>query len=116
MALGRDLAIIDERGYVTITGRIKEMINRGGESISATEIERLIRRHPDVAAVVLVPMPDPDMGERVYAYIQPKTRAETNVSALIQKIIRQDRKQPCCFRSLRLRNDIRVSRKYFFAH
>lgn len=66
-----DLARIDSRGYITLTGRIKQMINRGGESISATEIERLINRHPDVAAVAVIPMPDPLMGERVCAYIQP---------------------------------------------
>jgi 2,3-dihydroxybenzoate-AMP ligase/mycobactin salicyl-AMP ligase len=41
-----DVAKIDEKGYITLTGRIKEMINRGGESISATEIEKLINRHP----------------------------------------------------------------------
>jgi len=73
-----DVATIDEKGYITLTGRIKEMINRGGESISATEIERLINRHPDVAAVAVIPMPDPIMGERVCAYIQPK--AETQLS------------------------------------
>lgn len=66
-----DLARIDPRGYITLTGRIKQMINRGGESISATEIERLIIRHPEVAAVAVIPMPDPLMGERVCAYIQP---------------------------------------------
>jgi 2,3-dihydroxybenzoate-AMP ligase len=70
-----DVARIDEKGYITITGRIKEMINRGGESISATEIERLVNRHPDVAAVAVIPMPDPIMGERVCAYVQPKTGA-----------------------------------------
>ncbi len=68
-----DLAKIDENGYITLTGRMKEMINRGGESISATEIERLIDRHQDVAAVAVIPMPDPVMGERVCAYIQPKS-------------------------------------------
>jgi len=67
-----DLARINDKGYITLTGRIKEMINRGGESISATEIERLIARHPGVAAVAVIPMPDPLMGERVCAYIQPK--------------------------------------------
>jgi 2,3-dihydroxybenzoate-AMP ligase/mycobactin salicyl-AMP ligase len=67
-----DLARINDKGYITLTGRIKEMINRGGESISATEIERLITRHPGVAAVAVIPMPDPLMGERVCAYIQPK--------------------------------------------
>ncbi len=66
-----DVAVIDERGYVRLTGRLKEMINRGGESISATVIESLISRHPSVAVVAVVPMPDPVMGERVCAYIQP---------------------------------------------
>jgi non-ribosomal peptide synthetase component E (peptide arylation enzyme) len=66
-----DLAVIDESGYIKITGRIKEMINRGGESISATMIESLINRHSDVAIVAVVAMPDPVMGERVCAYIQP---------------------------------------------
>lgn len=73
-----DLAKIDEKGYITLTGRSKEMINRGGESISATEIEKLINRHPDVAVVAVIPMPDPLMGERACAYIQ--TRPETTLS------------------------------------
>jgi len=78
-----DLARINEKGYITLTGRIKEMINRGGESISATEIERLITRHPDVAAVAVIPMPDPLMGERVCAYIQPKSDARLTFEAVI---------------------------------
>jgi 2,3-dihydroxybenzoate-AMP ligase/mycobactin salicyl-AMP ligase len=78
-----DLAKIDGKGYITLTGRIKEMINRGGESISATEIERLITRHPDVAAVAVIPMPDPLMGERVCAYIQPKAGARLTFEAVI---------------------------------
>jgi non-ribosomal peptide synthetase component E (peptide arylation enzyme) len=78
-----DVAKIDEKGYIKITGRIKEMINRGGESISATEIERLISRHSDVAAVAVIPMPDPLMGERVCAYIQPKTGAHLTFEGII---------------------------------
>jgi len=78
-----DVAKIDEKGYITLTGRTKEMINRGGESISATEIERLINRHPDVAAVAVIPMPDPVMGERVCAYIQPKTGAQLTFDEII---------------------------------
>jgi 2,3-dihydroxybenzoate-AMP ligase/mycobactin salicyl-AMP ligase len=66
-----DVAVIDDNGYIRLTGRLKEMINRGGESISATVIESLINRHPDVAMVAVVSMPDPLMGERVCAYIQP---------------------------------------------
>lgn len=67
-----DLARITEDGYITLTGRSKEMINRGGESISATEIEKLINRHSDVAAVAVIPMPDELMGERVCAYIETR--------------------------------------------
>jgi 2,3-dihydroxybenzoate-AMP ligase/mycobactin salicyl-AMP ligase len=78
-----DVARIDEKGYITLTGRLKEMINRGGESISATEIERLISRHPDVAAVAVIPMPDPEMGERVCAYVQPKPGAQLTFDAII---------------------------------
>jgi len=78
-----DVAKIDEKGYITLTGRIKEMINRGGESISATEIESLINRHPDVALVAVIPMPDPLMGERVCAYIQPKPGAQLTFDEII---------------------------------
>jgi non-ribosomal peptide synthetase component E (peptide arylation enzyme) len=78
-----DVARIDEKGYITLTGRIKEMINRGGESISATEIESLINRHPDVAVVAVIPMPDPLMGERVCAYIQPKPGAQLTSDKII---------------------------------
>jgi 2,3-dihydroxybenzoate-AMP ligase len=78
-----DVARIDEKGYITLTGRIKEMINRGGESISATEIERLITRHPEVAVVAVVPMPDPLMGERVCAYIQPKAGVQLTFERVI---------------------------------
>jgi len=78
-----DVAKIDEKGYITLTGRIKEMINRGGESISATEIERLINRHPDVAAVAVITMPDPIMGERACAYIEPKAGAQLSFEEII---------------------------------
>jgi 2,3-dihydroxybenzoate-AMP ligase len=78
-----DVVKIDEAGNVTITGRIKEMINRAGESISATEIESLIIGHPGVAMVAVIPMPDPVMGERVCAYIQPKSGANLNFDKII---------------------------------
>ena len=78
-----DLAVIDEKGTVTLTGRIKEMINRGGESISSTEIEKLIIGHPDVALVAVIPMPDPVFGERVCAYLQPKPGASLSFEKII---------------------------------
>lgn len=78
-----DLAIIDENGYIRLTGRIKEMINRGGESISATTIEGFITKHPDVAIVAVIPMPDPLMGERICAYIQPNAGCTLTFEAVI---------------------------------
>ena len=51
-------------GNYMIEGRKKDLINRGGEKISAEEIEELILRHPAVENVACVPMPDPVLGER----------------------------------------------------
>ena len=78
-----DVATINEKGYISLTGRVKEMINRGGESISATEIEKLINRHPDVAVVAVIAMPDPLMGERACAYIQPEKGAQLTFDGII---------------------------------
>jgi 2,3-dihydroxybenzoate-AMP ligase len=78
-----DVAVINNNGYIKLTGRIKEMVNRGGESISATEIERLIVCHTSVSAAAVIPMPDPVMGERVCAYIQPKTGIKLTFEEII---------------------------------
>ena len=85
-----DVAKVDENGNVTLAGRIKEMINRGGESISAVEVEKLIVNHPDVMFVAVVPMPDPEMGERVCAYIQPRPGARLHFNDIISFL--KDRK------------------------
>ena len=78
-----DVARIDEKGYITLCGRLKEMINRGGESISATEIEKLISEHPEVVIVAVVAMPDPQMGEKACAYIQAASGADMNFENII---------------------------------
>jgi len=85
-----DVAKIDPKGNITLVGRIKEMINRGGESISAVEVEKLIIDHPDVAFVAAVPMPDPEMGERVCAYIQPRPGARLQFNDILSFL--KDRK------------------------
>jgi non-ribosomal peptide synthetase component E (peptide arylation enzyme) len=54
---------------VSIEGRIKDLINRGGEKINAEEVESLLLRHPRVAAAAVVAMPDPRLGERTCAYV-----------------------------------------------
>ncbi|MEW6376694.1 MAG: AMP-binding protein [Thermodesulfobacteriota bacterium] len=73
-----DIARFDQEGRLTITGRKKDIIIRGGENISAIEVEELISDHPKVEQVAAVGMPDPILGERVCAFIKPKK--ETTVS------------------------------------
>jgi 3-phosphoshikimate 1-carboxyvinyltransferase len=63
-----DLAIIDESGYVRITGRVKDVINRGGEKVPVAEIEQLLHSHPVVREVAIVARPDERLGERACAF------------------------------------------------
>jgi fatty-acyl-CoA synthase len=65
-----DLAVIDEEGYCSIVGRVKDMIIRGGENISPREIEEFLYRHPAVLDVAVVGVPDPKFGEAVCACIR----------------------------------------------
>lgn len=62
--------IINPQGYIRITGRKKDIIIRGAENISATEVEELILTHPSVADAAVVGMPDPILGERVCAFVK----------------------------------------------
>ncbi len=64
-----DLAAQDADGFVTIQGRIKEMIRRSGENISATEVEAALLAIPGVAEAAALPVPDPLRGEEVKAYV-----------------------------------------------
>ena len=64
-----DLARIDSNGYVRITGRVKDVINRGGEKVPVAEIEQLLHAHPAVSDVAIVAMPDERLGERACAFI-----------------------------------------------
>lgn len=59
-----DLISIDPEGYITVQGREKDQINRGGEKIAAEEIENLLLRHPAVIYAALVSMEDELMGEK----------------------------------------------------
>jgi fatty-acyl-CoA synthase len=66
-----DLASMDDRGYLRIGGRLKEMIIRGGENIYPSEIEQVLVTHPGVADVAVVGVPDKVWGEQVAAFIRP---------------------------------------------
>jgi fatty-acyl-CoA synthase len=65
-----DLVSMDERGYTTITGRLKDMIIRGGENIYPREIEEILFEHPKLAEVAVVGLPDPKWGEIVAAFVR----------------------------------------------
>lgn len=71
-----DLGTVDAEGFVRITGRLKDIIIRKGENISAKEIEDLLFTHPRVAEAAVIGLPDPDRGERVCAVLVAADRAE----------------------------------------
>jgi acyl-CoA synthetase (AMP-forming)/AMP-acid ligase II len=64
-----DLGFVDARGYITVTGRKKDLIIRGGENISPKEIEDVLHQHPAVLEAAVVAMPHPRMGETPCAYV-----------------------------------------------
>jgi acyl-CoA synthetase (AMP-forming)/AMP-acid ligase II len=65
-----DLASMDDRGFLRIEGRLKDMIIRGGENIYPREIEDLLFEHPKVADVAVVGVPDDHWGEVVVAFVR----------------------------------------------
>jgi 3-phosphoshikimate 1-carboxyvinyltransferase len=77
-----DLARIDSSGYVRITGRVKDVINRGGEKVPVAEIEQLLHAHPAVRDVAIVAMPDERLGERACAFIVGELDFETMLEYL----------------------------------
>ena len=77
-----DLMRLHPSGNYIVEGRKKDLINRGGEKISAEEIENLILAHPVVLNVACVPMPDPLLGERTCAFVIPQPGETLTLSAL----------------------------------
>jgi fatty-acyl-CoA synthase len=67
-----DLGSMDERGFVRITGRVKEMIIRGGENFFPAEIENVLLEHPTVSEVAVVGLPDPKWGEIISCFVTTK--------------------------------------------
>ncbi|MBF5000804.1 AMP-binding protein [Nocardia sp. BSTN01] len=70
-----DLATMDDDGYVAITGRIKDMVIRGGENIYPREIEEFLYTHPDILDAQVVGIPDPKYGEELVAWIRMREGA-----------------------------------------
>ncbi|MBV9194141.1 MAG: AMP-binding protein [Solirubrobacterales bacterium] len=78
-----DLARIDEQGYLRITGRVKDVINRGGEKVPVAEIEQLLFGHPAIREVAIVAMPDERLGERACAFAVLEPGAELDLPAML---------------------------------
>ncbi len=91
-----DLACADADGFLSIRGRSKDIVVRGGENISVTEVEALLFEHPDVAEIAIVAMPDPVLVERACAFVVPcgdsrPTLAELGDFLEAQGVARQKR-------------------------
>ncbi len=89
-----DLGRMDVEGYVQIVGRRKDIILRGGENISAKEVEDLLYGHPGIADVAVVAVPDPRLTERACAVVVPRPGATVDLAGIVafletQSIARQ---------------------------
>jgi fatty-acyl-CoA synthase len=78
-----DLGSMDQRGYLRITGRLKDMIIRGGENISPREVEDVLFEHPGVAEAVVLGLPDASLGEVVAAVVRTVPGANVTAEELL---------------------------------
>ncbi len=77
-----DQGVLDENGYLTLVGRLKELINRGGEKISPREIDEILLQHPAVAEAVCFGVAHPTWGEEVSAAVVLKDKGATEAELL----------------------------------
>ncbi|MEC4764978.1 AMP-binding protein [Mycobacterium sherrisii] len=73
--------------YLVVTGRVKDVIIRSGENISAKEVEDLLADHPDIAEIAIVGLPDDRTGERACAVIVPSGAARPDVASLLKLLV-----------------------------
>lgn len=97
-----DLGSLDADGFLTITGRSKDIILRGGENLSAKEIEDLLYAHPDVADVAVVAVPDPVLTERACAVVVPRPGTTVTLESLGAFLLGQGVARQKCPEVLRL--------------
>ena len=79
-----DLGVMDANGYVRITGRIKDMIIRGGENVYPREIEEFLYTHPKVETVAVFGVPDERFGEQVAAWIRLRRNEQATAEEMIE--------------------------------
>jgi fatty-acyl-CoA synthase len=83
-----DLGTMDKSGFVRITGRVKDMIIRGGENIFPAEIENVLITHPGVAEVAVVGVLDPHWGEIAICFLRARADAKLTVADLVRHVRR----------------------------
>ncbi len=81
-----DLATFDDDGYVTITGRSKELIMRGGNKITPLEVERALLRCAGVGGALVTGMPDPILGQRIHALLVPRAGETLALDVLLDEL------------------------------
>jgi len=79
-----DLAVIDENGYIKITGRLKDVFMPGGLNVSPEEVENILYTHPKIKQVTVVGVPDPVMGEVGMAFVELKEGEKETEEGIIQ--------------------------------
>jgi len=84
-----DLGTVGPGGRVTVTGRLKEVIVRGGNNVAAREVERLLEAHPLVAEAAVVGVPDAELGEEVAAAVVLRPRAGDGVVGELDRLCRE---------------------------
>ncbi|MBN6036987.1 AMP-binding protein [Amycolatopsis sp. 195334CR] len=77
-----DLGVMDEHGYLNITGRIKDMVIRGGENIYPREVEEFLHTHPDIVDVQVIGVPDARYGEELMAWVRLRPGAFLDAASL----------------------------------
>ncbi len=79
-----DLAVMNEAGYINITGRKKDMIIRGGENIYPREIEEVMHAHPEVVQAQVFGIPDAHLGEEVAMWVMLKPGSTAKTEAITE--------------------------------
>ena len=72
-----DIAVMDADGYIIVTGRIKDMVIRGGENVYPREIEEVLYLNPDIVDAAVVGIPDAKYGEELVAFLRLRPGSET---------------------------------------
>jgi cyclohexanecarboxylate-CoA ligase len=85
-----DLARMDAAGNIAITGRTKDVINRGGVKFNPAEVEALLDSHPKILQSAMVPMPDPVLGEKACAFVTLKNSQEISLEEVVAYLLEKN--------------------------